>query len=57
MEEKRGGGGGGVGEEGESGAEMLRWLIGPLENMVAVGGFNSPTILMYCLKSCTQPPI
>lgn len=29
------------GAEGESSAEVLRWLIAPLENMVAVGAFNS----------------
>ena len=28
--------------EGENSTEMLRWLIAPLENMVAVGEFNSP---------------
>lgn len=55
VEEKRAGGEGG--EEGERGAEVLRWLIAPLENMVvAVGEFNSLMILMYCLKSSTEPP-
>lgn len=39
----------------ESGTEMLRWLIAPLENMVAVGEFNSLMILVFCLKSSTQP--
>lgn len=47
VEEKRGGGGGGT--------EMLRWLIAPLEKMVAVGEFNSLMILVFCLKSSTQP--
>lgn len=31
----------------ESGGETLRWLIAPLANMVAVGSFNSPAILVY----------
>lgn len=52
MEQKRGGGGG---EEGESSAEVLRWLIAPLENMVAVCEFNSLMIFMYCVESSMQP--
>lgn len=50
-EEERIGRGGG----GGSGGEVLRWLIAPLENMVAVGEFNSLMVLMCCLKSSTQP--
>lgn len=30
----------------ESGGETLRWLIAPLANVVAVGSFNSPAILV-----------
>lgn len=41
--------------EGESGAEMLRWLIASLENMVTVAEFNSLMILIYGLKSCMRP--
>lgn len=46
VEEKSGGRGGR--EKRESGAQMLRRLMAPLENMVTLYEFNSPMILLYC---------